>query len=214
MAIKMKKECKQIEKWNTTLESITTEISYLANIDDIYNQLLAIMRTHPELRKGGHFHSWLQNTYITTLMVGIRRLTDTRKDSDSLKRLLLDVKKNLRCLTQNRDTDGYGRKITQRLIDEKINKLTSESDQVIKITNDFLTHKKKNPKAIRFRYSELRRILATIFSTYKWCRMTISRKTPLSPVPVMQGNWLEIFRYPWLPEGQDAPSYKKLDDFI
>jgi hypothetical protein len=33
----------------------------------------------------------------------------------------------------------------------------------------------------------------------------------MSPVPVIQTNWTEVFREPWIAEGYPVPDYKHLD---
>lgn len=202
------------ERWDKTLEELGTDIFYLANIDNVYHQTFAIMINNPELRKSGEFQALLHNTYITTLTIGIRRLTDKRKDTDSLMRLLLDMKKHLSKLNKFSEIDPYGKTITHSLIDEKISTLEKGTSLSKAIANEFLAHKKRNPKSIRFNYDEIRKPLAEIFSVFKWCRMTILGKTLLKAVPEIQNNWLEVFRFPWLSEGEQVPRYKKLDDFI
>ena len=210
----MNDKLKLLEKWNKTLENIGAEIFYFVNLDNVYHQVFAIMMNNLNLRKGGEFQAMLHNTYITTITIGIRRLTDKRKDTESLMRLLLDMKKHISILKHITEKDPYGKTITHKLIDEKISILDRDTILARTIASDFFAHKKRNPKTIRFNYDEIRNPLAEIFSVYKWCRMIILGKTLLKAVPEIQYNWLEVFRFPWLSNGEEAPSYKKLDDFI
>lgn len=221
------------KQWNRWFDIVGYEVTQLAHVDDVFWQIQAIIRANDTINKAGVFQDWLGYTYVQTVTTSLRRLVDSRKDTISLTKLLNDFRKHATILTRDRYVSLHS-ETTRRFADDWFNDLAGaelnhipmariqdlskqldDAFQDIKqYANDFVTHKAVKSTSVPLTFNDVREALVEAFSVYSWCSKVLRSSMPTSAVPVIQYDWLEAFRVPWLPDPKEVPDYKHLDDLM
>ena len=101
--------------------------------------------------------------------------------------------------------------LTKKIIIEKQKELKNASSEIGEYTNQYIAHMSGNIKEVTTTFRDVRKSLKTVFNIIQWCYSLIFGAYLWSAVPTIQGNWLKIFRIPWLKEGEPIPEYNHLD---
>jgi hypothetical protein len=89
------------EKWNKWLYTIYNDFLRISTIQHIYIELQEIIDKNSNIQVGNLFYWWMDNVYIDSVVMGIRRQLDTKKYI-SLIRLLKEVKDNTTVISRKR----------------------------------------------------------------------------------------------------------------
>lgn len=97
-------ELSKRRKWRRWLSVIQTEVEALRRQQQVYHQVLERVDDQPDLRQ------WVEQCYLITVSLAIRRLTDThpRYRTLSLLKLLDDMRKHSDCLSRRAALMGLG----------------------------------------------------------------------------------------------------------
>jgi hypothetical protein len=105
----------KLEKWEFWLETIYQEIVHLAASRQIYTEAVNIILANENLPKENYFLAYLQEWYVHSIVMGLRRQLKTGDDNVSLAGLLKDVAGASHLLSRERfvslvSKDGRGKK--------------------------------------------------------------------------------------------------------
>ncbi len=182
-----------------------------------WNEIVAAADSHTTTP--GNFHQWVNHNYVAYLAVTIRRLTDTRRDTVSLVRLLDDVARNTsdlsrewflaRAIPQDRPlaerqfrqlSTASGAHIAQRIPRGDRERLIADCDKIKSYVDTRLAHLRREQLPVEgLTFGDAHRAGASIYSMYrKWHEiLTEHSLAPLLPEP-----WQQIFTIPWLNTAQ------------
>ncbi len=90
----------KIQKWIRWLKVIEDEIMQLLIAKDIFWAVQKLIRGNKKIQKPSSFYQYLGYTYISYIVMGIRRQTKIDQQSISLARLLKDIADNYKKITR------------------------------------------------------------------------------------------------------------------
>jgi hypothetical protein len=223
----------QFNKWSEWLKEVGNEIKQLAWVDDVFWQVQAIVGANDGINKAGRFQRWLPYTYVQTTTIGLRRLTDKSKNTQSLSRLLNNMKSNATLFSRKRFVELHDKEI-HKFADEwfdelaggnfnhipksQFMKISHELDDTAKLltpfANDFVSHNSTKKRTVSFRYHDARLAIVSAFNAYKWCSRVLDSTVPTNIVPTPQSEWLHYLSVPWIKDIEEVPKYEHLDNLI
>ena len=106
------------EKWRRNLDRIKQEILRLYTAREMFKRLYSLFNNHENLKKCPNqiFFTYLWNTYVVYLGMGIRRFSD-KWSKANLCRLLEDMKKNIGQLCIDNYAEYLSKKRYEKLIE-------------------------------------------------------------------------------------------------
>ncbi len=215
------------------LERLGDAVVHLAHVDDVFCQVMAIIGGNPELNQSDVFQEWLGMAYADSMVIGVRRLVDTNKQTVSLTRILERVKPRAadfkrawfvgRLDPTIRDkadrlftklVGGAFSELRRATVQAKQDELKAAVSSILDYANQYVAHTTAQPTVKRITYTDVRLAVVSVFRTLQWLRCIIQSAVMTSPVPKISTNWLKYFRVPWLAPNQPVPSYKHLNDLL
>jgi AbiU2 len=92
----------RLQKWCSWLQVITGDVQTLYLFRDIFNGTIDIVKSNDQIDKSSIFFGFFFNTYIDSVVMGIRRQTKANNDdSISLAKLLKEMTKNPESITRS-----------------------------------------------------------------------------------------------------------------
>ena len=85
------KRCPKLEKWLSWIEVIESEISHLLGDAEIFHRVQGIIGANPRIQKPHAFYRYLQFSYLSHVLMGLRRQIKRDKNSVSFVRLLDEI---------------------------------------------------------------------------------------------------------------------------
>lgn len=216
------------------LDRLQSALFHLAHIDDVFWQVQAILHSNTgSSADGAVFQDWMAYCYADSMAVGLRRLVDSDERTFSLYRLLQEIKARAGDFTRQwyveshpmdmrRKADrwfselvgGAADRLSRAIVETKQKDL-ADSFQIVKgFVDQFVAHTDIHPTAQPATFSDIRQAVVSAFGVLQWSGRIIDSTTVISPVPVIQANWLRVFRTPWLSPGQKPPAYEHLTDLL
>ncbi|MBW4488331.1 MAG: hypothetical protein KME12_11135 [Trichocoleus desertorum ATA4-8-CV12] len=208
----------KIQKWNKWLQVLRQEITKLIQSNYIYAETREIVIANPDINNSNIFYDWLTRNYVCTTLMGIRRQLDEHSDSISLVKFLRDLQINNTLLTRKRHLTLYSKDM-QSLGNNIFNKLAGESSNLFpKESIEFDLHRLEKIKDVHSRLIDRRiahyekiakvpsdgtfqdlnndiAIFEEIFKNY----FLLLTANDIELLPVLQYDWLFIFKQSWLP---------------
>ena len=98
----------KFEKWQKWINEIyEEEVVPLVEHQQIYGKVRDIIRANSEIQKPNEFYRFLENTYVGSGIMGVRRQIRPHKDSISLAGLLEDIRDNPSVMSRERFVKEY-----------------------------------------------------------------------------------------------------------
>lgn len=148
-------------------------------------------------RKGnGMFNQWVNINYRNSIMVTIRALTDVRKGTRSLMRLLMDLDKNSHLL-QELDVDHIR-------VKEDIRQLTEIRSKVKEYVNLRIAHVSTRDLETPLTFAEVHEAATIIYDTYHYWHQAICDVVAVPPTvtDTLLDHWELLFTRPWITRDQ------------
>jgi hypothetical protein len=175
-----------------------------------------IVRKNSAVQSPGHFHDWLSRNYGLAAASGVRRLTDQRRDSVSLKRLLQEMSTAPQVLNRRSFIALYQpavRHIGERsfdritgvrgsahfpksIIDKDLMKLDRAVKRIRRFVDTRLAHldQKNNFRKLPT-FNDVSAAVDLIYALSKKYYFVL--KAIEKPEPVIEDNWTDVFKQPW-----------------
>lgn len=211
----------KMEKW---LDELNKEVTSLFHHLDLFKKLMDMIDNNLRLKSMDKTAlSWMRISFVVDLVIGISRICDTTKRTESLVKFLENLKNNNEHLLTrakyitlynkssldnendmaNRDFDNLAGKgnnaYPEKLIDEDIKELTKENPckKILAFRNQYIGHLAQNRDTIP-NYEELFGAFKVIEDILKKYNLLLNAEAHISLTPTIQGNWQEVFTIPWI----------------
>lgn len=211
----------KMEKW---LEELNEEVTSLFHHLDLFKKLMDMIDRNLRLKSMDKTAlSWMKISFVVDLVIGISRICDTTKGTESLVKFLENLKRNNRLLTRakyislynkssldnkndiaNRDFDNLAGKnsneYSQELIDEDIKRLTKKENpckKIVDFRNQYIGHIAQKKDSIPS-YEDLFGAFEVIEGILKRYNLLLKAEAHISFTPTIQGNWQQVFTIPWV----------------
>jgi hypothetical protein len=220
MAKEQKDQLSQkLRKW---LEEIGDELGDLLSGRVIFRRLKEIVKSNENIQSPAILHNWIADNYVAKMCTGIRKIVD-KKESVSLYRLILQIKKNPDVITRDyfisQSKDEFGKKMgtagkgfdkfakphEQRVDSERLNndlQKLKEGTRLIKdFTDQWIAHWDENRDNVQMpTFVDLDKALDVIDKV--WCDYSLLLKchAPISGTckPTIGDDWEAPLRHPWI----------------
>jgi len=175
---------------------------------------------------------WMGCTYTDTIVMGLRRLVDTRRDVVSLSRLLMDMARHCTALTRTHyvalhdatfqaEAHAWFTELAGADLDHVPSARVTELDKrlraacrdVSRFASEQVAHRAYRAK-VSPKFDDVRTALVEAFLVYHWCSRLLKSVVQDQLVPVIQEDWLRVFTVPWMPPECGVPEYRHLDDIV
>ena len=190
--------------------------------DRIYLDTALIIRDNPKLNKNNPFLTWMMRAYISDITIRIRRLTDKRKDVQSLIKFLEEVKRDGVIRSRKHHVDLYrtppffleeegeksfdylAGKGSQEYSKDKVQKdlelIQEICETILDYTNTFVSHSRANVKSGRklATFEDIRKAIKTLDQIIiKYFLLIKAANRGKSLLPDLGTDWITIFNRPW-----------------
>lgn len=147
-------------------------------------------------RGNGIFNNWVNINYRNSIMIAIRALTDKRKDTRSLMRLLMDLDKH-RNLLPELDMDGSR-------IQNDIRQLSEMPSKVKKYVNLKIAHISTQQPGTALTLGEVHGVATDLYDIYHHWHQTICKVVAVPPTvtETLLDQWELLFTRPWITRAQ------------
>ena len=211
-----------IAKWDKWLDAIKQQVIGLHGEAHVFWAVQDIIRSNPKLHKSNVFYELLTNSYASSTASGIRRLVDRDKKVISLRRLPEDIWQNTSAITRQWYVDLYtsaglpadighktfdryagkkGATVAPAIIAKDLSRLKNSPEvvRVKKFVNKRIAHFDRRPYRTAPTFSDLRICLRLMEAVLRRYLILVRAEGLITATPVIQYDWKEIFRTPWIP---------------
>jgi len=209
----------KLEKWESWLEIIYQEIVHLAASRQIYTETVKIILSNESLPKKNNFLDFLEEWYVHSIVMGLRRQLKTSGDSISLTGLLRDIVGASCLLSRERfvslvNKDGRGKDQPNSVFDkyagedaefidsqqvcEDLGRFKDIAAKCEEYADRFVAHGDKRGISSVPTYKEPDEAFAFMNELLKKYFLLIRGDTLKTVTPVFQRNWKVIFKQPWI----------------
>jgi len=208
----------KLEKWLRWFDVIKVEVRDLVVAKHTFNEVQNMIRSNPKLHKHSSFYDYFARTYVSHVVIGLRRQIKRDDRSISMSRLFEEMIETPQVLSRRYFTDKYKGLVAEQFADKDFDKFSTpgsphidpklvEKDlahlrAVTQRCEDFadkrLAHRDKREPKQPPTYKEvddcvdlLDEFFVKYFRLFKGPSMD-------SLLPTWQYDWKAIFRVPWI----------------
>jgi len=178
------------KKWNKWLCSIYNEIDQLIFYQRIFKETNRVIKKNNQLEKENNFYALFNAGYVFLIVSIIRRLV--KNDKGSLKKLLLDISKNIDVLKH------FNKNIQLKKVLFDIKELEKHTKIIEDFADNHVAHKKISENGI-IRFETIEKAINIIKDTYDYYGNIIGANH-LEIDNYKDKRWLSIFKQPWIIE--------------
>jgi hypothetical protein len=212
-------------KLDSHLDKLRNQMHELRMAQHIYYDVRNIVESNEQILTANHFYAWMDHTYTTTMIVGIRRLVDAdskQEGSISFITFLSDIRKNPHILSRIAYKNLYKYMHSERpesYQDEEFDRLAGvgvshvdpavvdqEIEELKRVTQKLKKYVDKRVAHYDRKYLPLGPSYKDIDEAFEFLNGLLSRyyqffrAASLSLGPYIQYDWKQIFRVAWIPE--------------
>src|ERR1700687_3910753 len=194
------------------------DITSIAFHRSLYGEVTAIVDANPAVKVPSAFFDWMRLAYVTDMSSAVRRITDHRKDTISLRRLMEEIALypgvlsrrrfvglypgTLRRAIGHRDFERFARPgaatIDPRLVWRHRQELLSAQRRLRTFVNKHVAHRARYPMRHLPTFDELDRCVDLLERLAKDYSLLLEAVGLARVVPVVQYDWKKPFRTAWL----------------
>ncbi len=208
----------KLQKWLRWLKVVQDDIQQLLIKRNIFWEVQDIIKTNAELHKPSSFYSYLGDTYVAYISIGIRRQIKSGRQSISFARLLTEIANTPAVLSRKYYVSLYVDSNVKQFADRDFNKFCgtdktcicpdmvladlAELNRAASVVEDFADrriahHDKGQPKVLP-RFEQVDSCLDALDKLYCKYHEVFHASAMSTLMPVYQYDWKEIFTVPWL----------------
>jgi hypothetical protein len=208
----------KLKKWLRWLKVVHGDIQQLVIKRNIFWDVQEIIRTNAALHKPSSFYSYLGDTYVAYISIGIRRQIKIDRQSISFARLLTELANTPAVMSRKYYVSLYKGSTVEQLADRDFDRFCEadksciSSDMVLadldelnraaSLVEDFADkriahHDKQQPKVLP-RFEQIDSCLDALDKLYCKYHGVFHASAMNSLMPVYQYDWKQIFTVPWL----------------
>lgn len=208
----------RLKEWLRWIKVVHDDIQQMLIKRNIFWEVQDIIKTNSELRKPSSFYSYLGDTYVAYISIGIRRQIKVDKQSISFARLLTELANTPAVLSRKYYVSLYKGSTVERLADIDFDRfcgsyktyispdmVRADLDELCRaasVVEDFADkriahHDKRQPKVLP-RFEQVDSCLDALDKLYCKYHGVFHADAMSSLMPVYQYDWKQIFTVPWL----------------
>lgn len=209
----------KLKKWERWLQAIYEDMRQQAASRDVFRETAAIVGANPKIPKDSDFLEFLEQWYVDSTVMGLRRQLKVNRDSVSLAGLLEDIAANPACLSRQRFVALYPaseHKRADRTFDKyvgpgaaqvdaaavcvDIKKLRSLAQRCEEYADRLVAHRDRRSVSAVPTYAELNEAIDFAESLLQKYYLLLRGDSLVSVTPKFLYPWKRIFEVAWLPE--------------
>jgi hypothetical protein len=208
----------RLGKWLRWLDVIETEIQELVIAKYTFHEVQRMIAENAKLQVSNSFYRYFTSSYVSHVVMGLRRQIKTDAQSISLALLLRELTETPHLLTRAYYVSLYEGSTVEHFADRHFNQFAASGDVHVdpsRIAADLqklrdasarceefadkrLAHRDKcDPKALPT-YNEVDACIDLLDELYVKYHLLFHAKSMVTLLPTAQCNWTEIFRIPWI----------------
>ena len=209
---------KKLSKCLRWLEVIKNEVQDLVMTKRTFHEVQKFIKDNPQLHQPSSFYDYLSRTYVSHVVIGIRRQLKCGDQSISMAGLLEEMIATPEVLTRtyyvglykgsvveqfaNKDFDKFAIQgaphIDPALVSADLEKLRFASKRCEDFADKRLAHRdKREPKELPT-YDEVDACIDVLDNLYVRYLLLFHASNMTSLLPEMQYDWKAVFRVPWI----------------
>ena len=213
-----------LKNWKGILEGLTNDVIDMVESHFLFNRTMEVAVGNPELAEGELFWDNLKKNYASSMVLGITRQIDDKKEVESTTRFLMDLKKHHLQVTKEwymseyekspvlgreygksefEQNFGVGDRLDVNIVQADIDALRQATAKIEYFRNKRVAHKNKD-KTLVFdvSFDDLSTALKELERIIKKYQILINQ-SGMELMPVIQYDWEKVYRIPWL-KGYDS----------
>ncbi len=208
----------RLKKWKRWLKVVHDDLQQLLVNRNIFWEVQTIIKNNMELRKPSSFYTYLGDTYVAYISIGIRRQVKVSSQSISFTRLLTEIVDTPSVLSRKYYTGLYRGSVVEDMADRDFDKFSGRGQshiskdmvssdlrklyRVASKVEDFVDkriahHDKRKPKILP-KFDEVDACLDVLDKLYVKYHLAFNASSMNSLMPTYQYDWKEIFKVPWV----------------
>jgi len=211
-------------KWRRWHERIGNDLGWLLTSHDIFEEIQSVIKSNKKIQLPTLFYRWICDNYAARVSTGLRRLSDSDKRTISLYRLIEDISENPEAITRDYYTSDYPREemdltdwdfdnfadkgskfISTFKLGKDMKRLKRDTTRIRKYANKWIAHCDLNRVQLQLpTYREVGEALKRVDELYCKYSLLITRAGTTTRKPVLQYDWKEPLRHPWIELSEDA----------
>lgn len=213
----------KLTKWLRWLEVIRAEVQDLVISKYTFHEVQNIIKENPLLHQPSSFYGYLSRTYVSHVVIGLRRQLKCDNQSISMARLFGEMIKTPEALTRTYYVSLYRGTVVEHRADNDFNMFAAPGTPHIDPTlvaadlarlrdaskrcEDFadkrVAHRdKREPKELPT-YNEVDACINILDEHCVRYLRLFHGSNPRSLLPSWQNDWKAVFRVPWIPLGEE-----------
>ncbi len=219
----MEKMDYKLQKWLHWIEIIKGEVQDLVVAKHTFHEVQGMIRDNPHLHQHSSFYNYLARTYVSHVVIGIRRQIKCDNQSISMTRLFKEMIDSPQTLPRIYYTAKYMGSVVESLADRDFDKFAVPGGPHIdpnlissdranlqaasKCCEDFadkrIAHRDtREPKELTT-FNEVDACIDLLDELYVKYHLLFHAGAMDTLLPTWQYDWKTIFRVPWLPPSEN-----------
>lgn len=212
----------KLVNWLCWLKVIKGEVQELVIAKDTFQEVQKLIDDNPLLHQPSSFYYYLSNTYVSHVVIGLRRQLKCDNQSISMARLFVEMIETPQAFTRAYYANLYKDSVVEDLADKDFDKFAAPGAPHINpslVTADLarlrdasrrcedfadkrVAHRdKREPKELPT-YNEVHVCIDLLDELYVRYFLLFHASSMESLLPVRQHDWKAIFRVPWISQGE------------
>lgn len=210
---------KKLKKWLRWLDVIKGEVQELVVAKHTFHEVQKLIKSNPSLHQPSSFYDYLSRTYVSHVVIGLRRQIKCDTQSISMARLFEEMVEMPETVTRSNYVDLYKGSVVEAFADKDFNKFAAPEAPHIdpsfvaadldhlraasRSCEDFadkrLAHRdRREPKELPT-FNEVDACIDLLDKLYVKYFLLFHASSMESLLPTWQYDWQAIFRVPWIP---------------
>lgn len=208
----------RLKKWLRWLDVIKGEVQELVVAKHTFHEVQKMIEANPKLQTGNSFYRYFAGTYVSHVVIGLRRQIKTDPQSISLALLLKEMSETPETFSRKYYVSLYQGSVVEGLADKDFDRVAKPGSPHIdgtKVAADLqrlrdatakceefadkrLAHRdKREPKAPPT-YNEVDECIDLLDELFVKYQLAFHAKSSETLLPTWQYDWKAIFRTPWI----------------
>ena len=212
----------KLTKWICWLDVIKGEVRELVIAKDMFQQMQKMIEDNPLLHRPSLFYRYFSNTYVSHVVIGLRRQIKGGDQSISMSRLFEEMIETPEVLTRtyfvklyedsvvqdfadkdfNQFADPGAKHINPSLVEADLARLREASKHCEVFADKRVAHRDKAELKALPTYNDVHGSIDLLNSLYSRYYLLFHAGSMDTLLPVYQNDWKAVFRVPWIPPGK------------
>ncbi len=210
----------KLKKWLRWFDVIKIEVQDLVVTKYTFNEVQSMIRMNPKLHQHSSFYDYFARTYVSHVVIGLRRQIKLDDQSISMSRLFGEMIATPQVFSRKYFTDKYKGSVVEdfankdfdrfatpgvphinpKLVEADLARLRSATQRCEDFADKRVAHRDKRELKQLPTYKDLDDCVDLLDELYVKYFLLFHQSSMDSLLPTWQYDWKEIFRTPWIDE--------------